>query len=181
MPGKTSCSSPGKTRKSACRRDYPMVLLILAIPYWCKHTCIPTHTHTTRTYESSFISWLSVLAIFLGGAGLSPSACSCSLFFAAFCLTQDYTGISKITASLSFNTSVTEAQMNSCFIARDYLRHNKDSLQRLLNFRSGTAAHTRPCQFHQYISLPTLYTAFIEVLALVPVATLYWGLPQTAV
>lgn len=145
------------------------------------HVYPPTHTHTTRTYESSFISWLSVLAIFLGGAGLSPSACSCSLFFAAFCLTQDYTGISKITASLSFNTSVTEAQMNSCFIARDYLRHNKDSLQRLLNFRSGTAAHTRPCQFHQYISLPTLYTAFIEVLALVPVATLYWGLPQTAV
>lgn len=43
-----------------------------------------THKHTL--YESSFISWLSVLAIFLGGAGLSASPCSCSLFFAAFCL-----------------------------------------------------------------------------------------------
>lgn len=61
--------------------------------YWLypidANTHVYPHTHNrTRTYESSFISWLSVLAIFLGGAGLSPSACSCSLFFAAFCLTH---------------------------------------------------------------------------------------------
>lgn len=55
------------------------------------HTHSHAHTHTdarTHTYESSFISWLSVLAIFLGGAGLSPSPCSCSLFFAAFFLSH---------------------------------------------------------------------------------------------
>lgn len=53
------------------------------------HTHTRTHTPThTHIYESSFISWLSVRAIFRGGAGLSPSPCSCSLFFAAFFLSH---------------------------------------------------------------------------------------------
>lgn len=39
-------------------------------------------------YESSFSSRLSVLAIFRGGAVFSPSAWSCSRFFAAFFLSH---------------------------------------------------------------------------------------------
>lgn len=58
---------------------------VLVSLYWLHLLYTDTHSHAIHTYESSFISWLSVLAIFLGGAGLSDSPCSCSLFFAAFC------------------------------------------------------------------------------------------------
>lgn len=59
--------------------------LVLVSLYWLHLVYTDTHSDAIHTYESSFISWLSVLAIFLGGAGLSASPCSCSLFFAAFC------------------------------------------------------------------------------------------------
>lgn len=51
---------------------------------------------------SSFISWLSVRAIFRGGAEFSPSisTCSWSLFFAAFCLDRE--SHSEILQSLRF-------------------------------------------------------------------------------
>lgn len=86
--------------------DYPL-FLVVSVGYTLH---MQTHTHSrtharkqthTYIYESSFISWLSVLAIFLGGAGLSPSPCSCSLFFAAFCLTQ---GITQPVSENSFIT-----------------------------------------------------------------------------
>lgn len=60
------------------------------MPFTCTNTHTRTHSNPEEHhYESSVISWLSVLAIFLGGAGLSPSPCSCSLFFAAFFDTED--------------------------------------------------------------------------------------------
>lgn len=88
-------------RKASCHSiEWPEVfaqvglffLFFVCIDYALyTHTHIHTHSHShthIHTYESSFISWLSVLAIFLGGAGLSPSPCSCSLFFAAFFLSH---------------------------------------------------------------------------------------------
>lgn len=93
MPGKASCHSTEWSEvfiQVGLSIHYPFVFVRLYCLYPV-HTNTHTFTHTyTRThiYESSFISWLSVLAIFLGGAGLSPSPCSCSLFFAAFCVTQ---------------------------------------------------------------------------------------------
>lgn len=93
MPGKSSCSATAQNdHQSIFSRDYPLLCLLFVYTGYTQYTQTLTHCfHTqinTHSYESSFISWLSVLAIFLGGAGLSPSPCSCSLFFAAFCVTQ---------------------------------------------------------------------------------------------
>lgn len=152
--------------------------------YWLYPIDANTHVYPhTHTIGRALMSPRSSLGYLSWRSSSGAPGCHPQLVPVPFSLLRSvwHTGISKISLALFQHMSVTEAQMNSCFTARDYLRLNKDSLQRLLNFRSGTAAHTRPCQFHQYISLPTLYTAFIEVLALVPVATLYWDLPQTAV
>lgn len=104
-------------QKSSLRWDYPIVFLYSL--YWlypvCANTQLFTHTHAlTYTYESSFISWLSVLAIFLGGAGLSPSPCSCSLFFAAFWMRRIKQQSVKIT-KWSYHTRDIEKK-NPCFM-----------------------------------------------------------------
>lgn len=70
---------------------------VLVSLHWLCPIYTSTQSNTIRSYESSFISWLSVLAIFLGGAGLSPSPCSCSLFFAAFCAILKKKELCKIT------------------------------------------------------------------------------------
>lgn len=77
---------PAIVQKSfSCGMTLKFLLILLYPVYANEHTHLQTHAHI---YESSFISWLSVLAIFLGGAGLSTSPCSCSLFFAAFFLSH---------------------------------------------------------------------------------------------
>lgn len=90
MAGKASCHSAEWPEEVFIQAVLAFVFVCL---YWLYPVYANTHTRAqehTHTYESSFISWLSVLAIFLGGAGLSPSPCSCSLFFAAFCVTQRF-------------------------------------------------------------------------------------------
>lgn len=86
------CAKPG-TRPVCHSAQHSGVFIQVFYPPIVNRLCpLCAHKHThihnepdPNPYESSFISWLSVRAIFLGGAGLSPSPCSCSLFFAAFC------------------------------------------------------------------------------------------------